>query len=370
MQIPKLLSKTEVVEKLLKDLSTNDCITYIDGKNPCRINVNGEILYVYVKNITPAQLSNKNDNVWRVQLPKRKAFEEIKTSESRFILLGYDADCDVYATWNPYWTKQRLNVGESVSMYSRLSLQQEACLEDKIVEGTLAHDSKVIVFPSSFLPEMILTIDKYFPNETQYVAIGSSLRKGKDNTLDRDSYLTFEAFKSESNLGPFSLYIKGKVAKEHTVKNYIYSMRFLIANGLFDKYSDLFSLAIDESSYKIACSQLIRTEEVAIKDNAWHGAIRAALNHYVKFIFQKKYKSVELAYMVCEDSSQVSSKYSFIRPITNSDIQKTICELVNSDEPDYMEVLSILSSYYGDEYNDKMTISDWLTYAKNNNWER
>ena len=114
-------SRDKILKLFVEAFNGNDNFTLLDGVNPCQIIYNGKYYNVYIKNLTPAQLSNGNENVWRIQLPKREAFESIKDSEQMFLLLGYDADADVYATWNPYWAKQRLNIGESVSLYSRKS---------------------------------------------------------------------------------------------------------------------------------------------------------------------------------------------------------------------------------------------------------
>ena len=155
----------------------------VSGLNPCSIIYKGVPYNVYIKNLTPAQLSNNNPDVWRCQLPKREVFDEYKSSENLFILLGYDAENDVYATWNPYWAKQRLNVGESVSMYSRYSIQKEAAEKQAFLEFDLNHNGVVVVFPRVLLPDYIDKIKSYFAEESTYVAIGSSLRKTTNESV-------------------------------------------------------------------------------------------------------------------------------------------------------------------------------------------
>ena len=79
---------------------------FIDGLNPSHILLNDKEYWIYLKNLTSAHFSNPD--VWRAQLPLRDDFEVIKASDIDFVLLGYDGDNDVYATWNPVWVKQRL----------------------------------------------------------------------------------------------------------------------------------------------------------------------------------------------------------------------------------------------------------------------
>ena len=117
----------EELKNLLEEILSNSATyKHIDGLNPSRIYFDGVEYYIYIKNLSPAQLSNNNPDIWRIQLPIRDIFEIIKESPVPFILLGYDAYNDVYATWNPHWAKQRLNVAKSVSFYSRLSVQENA----------------------------------------------------------------------------------------------------------------------------------------------------------------------------------------------------------------------------------------------------
>ena len=96
----RYLSTESLMLGLMANMSNYD-VKFISGENPYTIRVDGEDVFVYIKNLSPAQLSNKNPDIWRVQLPVKDDFERIKNSESLFILLGYDAENDVYTSWNP-----------------------------------------------------------------------------------------------------------------------------------------------------------------------------------------------------------------------------------------------------------------------------
>lgn len=74
-------------------------VILLDGLNPFHVEIDEKEYYIYIKNLSPAYF--QNPDVWRVQLPIREEFDKIKESEVTFILLGYDADNDVYTTWNP-----------------------------------------------------------------------------------------------------------------------------------------------------------------------------------------------------------------------------------------------------------------------------
>ena len=86
-------------------------VKFVDGVNPCLIELNGVRFWIYQKNITSTAFNSESEtsDVCRIQLPRRDIFQPIKDSDIAFIFLGYDRDNDVYVTWNPYTTKQRLN---------------------------------------------------------------------------------------------------------------------------------------------------------------------------------------------------------------------------------------------------------------------
>ena len=134
----KKISRYTLQQIFIESLEECDSFRIIDGLNPFHIMLNGKELYIYIKNLSPAYFTNPD--VWRVQLPKKEEFETIKEGNIDFVLLGYDADNDVYTTWHPKWTKQRLNNGESVSFYSRLSLQEEVASSQDIKRLSLNND--------------------------------------------------------------------------------------------------------------------------------------------------------------------------------------------------------------------------------------
>ena len=69
-----------------------EIIKYVDGANPFVVKVGGEMINIYIKNLSPAQLSNNNPDIWRIQLPVRDEFDAIKESDNLFVLFGYDSE--------------------------------------------------------------------------------------------------------------------------------------------------------------------------------------------------------------------------------------------------------------------------------------
>ena len=78
------MSASDLMLTFLANVSGYD-VKYIGGLNPFTIKVDGEDIFIYIKNLSPAQLSNGNPDVWRIQLPMRDDFEEIKESDKLFL---------------------------------------------------------------------------------------------------------------------------------------------------------------------------------------------------------------------------------------------------------------------------------------------
>lgn len=393
--------------ELFKD-SFKDCdkFVFIDGINPCCIKFNGARYNVYIKNLTPAQLSNKNENIWRIQLPKRKAFEEIKKDDSIFLLLGYDKKTDVFATWNPYWVKQRLNIGESVSLYSRLNLQENACLEKKMFETTLNHNGKVVIFPRTMLPQYLEKMTTFFPESTEYVAIGSSLRKNKVKHSKYSANEMFLIFSNKDNLYKFEEYLEQNTTlKTKTIKNYIYCISYLFDNGVFNKNKNLFMPAESISLYKEIIETLFKTNKELIKqDIIWHGAIHAGIKKYLIFakevLFGPEVPNLpnkqHIEFDKTSQQSEQSNNYILSTEITEdvctgfvseTEIERQakdknvdckiqdpkiigqIIKLLKETPPQTLKVIELIANHLGDAFAAEMSLKQWFKYISDTNWE-
>lgn len=385
--MPIILEDRNIILELFKKAFEGfEDFVFIGGINPCSIEFSGVKYNVYIKNLTPAQLSNKNDNIWRIQLPKRKAFEEIKNDSALFLLLGYDKDADVFTTWNPYWAKQRLNVGESVSLYSRHNLQQDACLEEKIIEAELNHNGKVVLFPRTLLPVYIKKINQFFPNETEYIAIGSSLRKNKTPYLSmkNNAQELFLIFTNKDNIGKYEEYLKRNTTlQEKSIKNYIYCLSFLFEKNLFAKNKTLFMPATSYDMYDDILNTFYNTnEDIKKQDVLWHGGIRASLRKYLLFIKNKLADNIVDNQQITDSSDKlemeekkqntnernvINSNLSGVE-ITDVSLIDNIISLLKQDPPQTLKCMEALASYFGDNFDSLMSLKQWQQYVVNTDW--
>lgn len=273
----KKISRYTLQQIFIESLEECDSFRIIDGLNPFHIMLNGKELYIYIKNLSPAYFSNPD--VWRVQLPKKDEFGTIKEEEIDFVLLGYDTDNDVYTTWHPKWTKQRLNNGESVSFYSRLSLQEEVASSQDIKRLSLNNDGEVIAFPREHLEFILSNLKTFFQDDSDYVAMGSKRRPEAN-----DAYKTFCDTKNVELLAR-SMTDDGYSGV--TIGNYCRAIKTLINDGLITRYRKIFLSCDSLSEYLDIVSEFCNQPDIKEQNEKWHNMLSAALRAYISFLIKQ-----------------------------------------------------------------------------------
>ncbi len=281
--------------------------TLIDGLNPFHVEVNEKEYYIYIKNLSPAYF--QNPDVWRVQLPVREEFDEIKDADVPFILLGYDADNDVYTTWNPVWTKQRLNVAESVSFYSRLSLQQEVQSTKEFKRLSLNNDGEVVAFPRESLRLFFASFKGLFQGSGNYVAMGSKKRTGANEA--------YKIFTDLANVPLFAKYLDLNSYAVVTINNYSRIVKSLISDGSISRSRKIF-LACDKlEDYLGVIDSFIEVSEIYEKNEKWYKQISAALRSYITFLVSSDATSTKEK---SEPEIESASKLDLYGLVTNSQV--------------------------------------------------
>ena len=364
-----IMSASDLMLTFLSYTSESD-VKYIRGLNPFTIKVDGEELFIFIKNLSPAQLSNNNPDVWRIQLPVRDDFIKIKESPSLFFLLGYDRENEVYTTWNPYWCKQRLNVGKSVSLYSRLSLQQRVHNSGQIEKFPLNNDGDVICVPGNKIYEYIKNFKIYYPEETIFVARNSNNQtKNRETKTPEELYTDF--INIDANTDGYKQYLKASGKTISTLRNYLNALMYMVQNGIFEKYRNLFVDCSNYAQYLVPIKKLVNTNEIRTKDEPWHGAIRAALNRYLEYWMSKTESKPMQPSLLGENLTEFANERlyeldDFGKLISvDGDLYKLLQPYTNIDYPDYEEMIKVSESYYSHEVTEKMTPADWIKLFEN-----
>lgn len=159
MKIEKIFPET-LLELARKELDKNSSFEYIEGVQPFLMKYNDVPYYVYIKNLSSAYFKDRPGTT-RAQLPKKDFFDKIKKSPNIFVFLGYDQENDVFVCWDFNVAKERLNVGKSVSFYSRISYQEEV-EEGEFLRINLKNGDCPIVFKRKSICDFFDKINTFF----------------------------------------------------------------------------------------------------------------------------------------------------------------------------------------------------------------
>lgn len=151
----EILSKKRISELISKLLQKSDPNCTITGNNPFRICFDNKHFNVYIKNITDTDALAKVRGNYRVQLPYRTEFEEMKHSPIPFIFLGFNAEFKSFASWKSSIIKSKLNTKSNVSLYPRI-IQMESARKNQSFETlSVSGEGEIISFPCEFLPDFL-----------------------------------------------------------------------------------------------------------------------------------------------------------------------------------------------------------------------
>jgi hypothetical protein len=374
----------EIFEESIKDSGTYKRLD--DGlKNPAHIIFNGVECYVYIKNLSYAYLGNPD--VWRAQLTGVDVLNEIKESPAMFILLGYDSDNDVYATWNPHQVKQRIGTASSPSLYSRLSLQQEVGRTGEIKSMVLNNDLEVLVFPNGRLVDVLSNLDQFFPDTSDYVAMGSKRRseanaayKELTNTKKLDEYAKF-------------LLKAGVLSTE--VERLCQALKRLFNSNLISLHRKVFLAHDSLEDYHDALVEFFNLDDVVEFKEKWGNIFPAVFSSYIGFLQHSQISEYEepeeneedediedeIEEEVSEDSSdeQVNfakdwekayeDEHGNLTKLMNPELLKMLRPYLDTDYPSLPPCYNIIGDFYAGRY-PKMQLKDWGRLFNGIEWDK
>lgn len=222
-------------------------------------------------------------------------YSSCKESTLPFILLGYDSSNDVYTTWNPHWAKQRLNVVKNVSFYSRLAIQEKARNTDQIQRLELNNDGEVIAFPRDKISYFLVNLHIFFPDMSEYVAVGSRKRIEANEAYRR---LT-----DTKNIPDFAHYLSHLGLLDKAISNYCHAVRSLINDSYFSRNRKIFLAHNSVAEYPMAIPVFMNIPEVKEIDNSWHNTYSEALPKYIDFLMEISNVNPEETSFLSKDDS-------------------------------------------------------------------
>lgn len=347
-------------------------------KNPGHIMFNGVELYVYVKNLSSAYF--ENPDVWRAQMTGVDVLNEIKESSAMFILLGYDTANNVYATWNPHHVKQRIGTANSPSFYSRLSLQQEVSRSHEIRSMALNNDSEVLVFPYDCLVDVLSSLDQFFPDTSDYVAVGSKRRS--------EANAAYKELTNPKRVDEYARFILKAGVSSSDVERLCQAIRRLISGNLISQHRKLFLAHDSLSEYKEAVDEFFKLDDVKEFTERWGNIYHAALTSYVGFLQipqqtevrdieeEEKEEPVEeqndgkVAVDLSKDwEAAYEDEYGKLTKLMNPELLKRLRPYLDVEYPSPSAAYNMIEDFYGNRYPN-MQLKDWGRLIKEIDWSR
>lgn len=338
--------KPETLLALMREvLDQSTEFLYITGEQPFFMSFQNRKYYVYVKNISSAYFSDR-DKTTRAQLPIKPQFDSIKSSPYPFIFLGYDALHDVFVCWNYHLAKERLNVGKSVSFYSRTFFQSEV-KEGSFIRRKLKNGDLPVLFKRSSLIEFFKNIDTFFPPvdvvETNFIeAIGEYNYEEKFKTFLKD-----KKGLSDKSVNNYSTALKGRVSD---------GLRKYFIPTLETLYNISNSSILEELNIKI-----FKKEEYKLLNSIGKNMYSCAFDHYINFIKNLSTYEVVQNPIFVNDIKGEYIKDGKLLKINNVDLINEIEPYIKSNR--LLSAAQIVGNYYQNQY-PAMELSDWIKLVR------
>lgn len=301
------LTSVELLNIFVTEMNASATFKFIDeAKNPCHIMFEGVEYYIYVKNLSSAYFSNPD--VSRAQLTGVDTLLQIKESDALFILLGYDSDNHVFAAWNPHVAKQRIGTASSPSLYSRFSWQKEAFEQGDFITRELKNDGSVLLFPQELISLFLGNIEMFFPDTSEYVAMGSK-RRSEANAAYRELI-------NVQHLGEFAKYLNASGFDQPTVQEYVRAIKQLISTSKISNNRRIFLACDTLEEYRDAVTEFLALDEIKQMDAEMDNTFSYALPSYIDFLIDEYGQESEVPEDENEDFSGSSEEESELTPDT------------------------------------------------------
>lgn len=374
----------EIFEESIKDSGTYKRLD--DGqKNPAHIIFNGVECYVYIKNLSYAYLGNPD--VWRAQLTGVDVLNEIKESPAMFILLGYDSDNDVYATWNPHQVKQRIGTASSPSLYSRLSLQQEVGRTGEIKSMVLNNDLEVLVFPNDRLVDVLSNLDQFFPDTSDYVALGSKRRS--------EANAAYKELTNTKKLDEYAKFLLKAGVTPSEVERLCQALKRLFNSNLISLHRKLFLAHDSLGDYQDAVVEFFNLDDVIEFKEKWGNIFPAVFSSYIGFLQYSQITESEetgedeeeedieddMEDEVSEEGSDEQAEFTKdwekvyedehgnLTKLMNPELLKQLRPYLDTEYPSLPPCYNIVSDFYAGRY-PKMQLKDWGRLFNGIEWDK
>jgi hypothetical protein len=335
-------TKPEILLSMFcRELELSSDFHFLSGIQPFLILFKQRKFYVYIKNISSAYFSDR-DKTTRAQLPIRNDFFKIKNSDILFIFLGYDVINDVYVCWNFHEVKKRLNIGKSVSFYSRSFFQSEV-EEKSFLRKKLKNGDTPVLFKRNYLIEFFNEIDTFFDNELEF----KNTIEIKFNEVDFVNFLEKDKKLSQKSILNYKQALNGRI-------------KLLVQKYLMNSFESIYQIDLIESLIDLK-QRLLQIEEFKVLNKKGKNMYVCALDNYILYAKKSKensYNIIDSKVEVVNSNRVINGKIS---KIIDEELLIEIKPHINSNR--LLSAAQIVIKYYKGKYHN-MELSDWLKILK------
>lgn len=194
------------------------------------------------------------------------------------------------------------------------------------------------------------------------------------------------------NLDTVSLFERELSQKDYlpsTVKRYSRAIRYLIKEGLLEKYKSVFSLKESFANYQDAANDFFRIPEIRVLNEGRHHDYSAAMKQYVKYLIgSRSYIMHEVSSVELESSGHIrnvfipqfnviprdwESEYTDekgkLTRIANPELLNKLRPVLDREYPNAASAFNIVEDFYGSRFQD-MEFYEWGRLFKQINWSR
>ena len=338
--------KPETLLNLFREvMDESSDFKFFSGTQPFLMSFKNEEFYIYIKNVSSAYFSDR-DKTTRAQLPIKPDFDTIKDSTHPFVFLGYDGVNDVYVCWNFHVAKERLNIGKSVSFYSRSFFQSEV-KEGVFSRQQLKNGDVPVLFKRCDLVQFFDDIHSFFPDSTN-IELAFNLKLRSDSLEEK-----------------FAKYLKKhKKLSDKTIKNYSNALSGRITSGLQRHFSLKISsiFLIDDPSVLFNLNNnLFRTNEYSELNHIGKNMYSCAFDNYIEFVSEGQKPPYNQ-----NDSSKInlvkeSASNDKLLCITDDVLLQKIDPYIKSNR--ILTAAQLIGEYYDGQYSS-MKLKDWIELAR------
>jgi hypothetical protein len=244
---------------------------------------------------------------------------------------------------------------------------------------TLNNDMQVLVFPLDSLVDVFSSIHEFFPDTSDYVAMGSKRRV--------DANAAYKKLTNMHQLDEFAKYLQTEHVSSEDIGRMCRAVKGIVSSGIISWNRKLFLAHDSLSEYKDAVEELFSIQ--GVKDLGWGDLHRFSLLAFIDFLQNKHLPSDDSVKMendienttdddeeLIEDTDEnkdwelnYEDEHGCLTKLMNPILLKQLRPYLDSEYPSLPPAYNIIYDFYGDRYPN-MQMKDWGRLIKEIDWSR